>query len=134
MSGFDERWGRLARAASRMGDSPLPPAPDGARLLRRAAAARAGASPASRRLAPALALTLLWAAAIPAALPAWRASRAVWVRLVWALPAKGAPDLAAPPPPSSLPPKALGPPRLPPLPDIDLRPFAPSATPRKEPS
>jgi hypothetical protein len=82
MSGFERRWRRLARAASRAGDPPLPPPPDGARLLRLARAVpHAAAWPWARPVPSVLALALLWAMAVPALEPAWRGVRDAGARL-----------------------------------------------------
>jgi hypothetical protein len=120
MSDFDRRWRRLARAASRAATPPLPPPPDGGLLLRRATVASPAAPQWPRALATAAAVGLLWAVALPAAVPAWRASHALFVRLGASAPVPpvlGAPALAAPAVPRLLPSAALSTPGLPPLPD-----------------
>jgi hypothetical protein len=132
---FDERWRDLVRAAARAGEPPLPRVPDGARLHRRAAAAVERRPARSGRPLAALAVGLLWAVAIPAIPPAWRASQALLSRLgAPVLPVSAAPAAGAPALPRALP--ALVPPRpLPlPLPDLDLRPHVPAVSPVKEPS
>ena len=111
MSDFDRRWQRLARAAARASAAPLPPAPDGARLLRRAKDGAVAVAPWPRPLASALAVGLLWAVAGLAATPAWRVAREALVRLE-----PGSPHV-----PSTLPSPALAKPRLPPLPDLSRR-------------
>lgn len=111
MSDFDRRWRGLARAAARAGAAPLPPAPDGARLLRHAKEEAISVARWPRPLANALVVGLLWAVAVPAATPAWRVAREVLVRL----------EAGAPHVPSTLPSPALAKPRLPPLPDLSRR-------------
>jgi hypothetical protein len=127
MNPFAERWRRLGRAAAAAGEPPLPPAPDGARLQRLAAAHRP--APRARRglLPSTVALALLWAVALPAATTAWRTARdlAGLVAASAPVPALGALKAQAPPWPSV---PAIAPPRLPPLPGFVARP------PRGEPS
>jgi len=118
MSDFDRHWRRLVRAASGAGAAPVPHAPDGARLQRRAAAA-AGPVPRPWRqpLPSAVAIALLWAVALPAAQPAWHGAREVLARLAVSAPVRACcPALPSPPVPSTAP--ALASPQLPPPPDL----------------
>jgi hypothetical protein len=123
MSDFDRRFKLLARAAARAIEPPLPPPPDGARLRRLAEAAGAcRPRPWGEPLPSAVALALLWAVALPAAGPAWRAARGVAVRLASSATAPAcctARPAAQLPSPPSAPELAL--PRLPPLPNLPVR-------------
>ena len=123
MSDFDVRWKRLARAAARAGAAPLPPAPDGASLLRHAKGGTGAGAPGPRPLAVAFAVGLLWAVAVPAVGPAWRTGRESLARLEARAGGRGTRGsaVAAPAVPSSLPSNALAKPQLPRLPHLSRR-------------
>lgn len=137
MNGFDRRWRLLVRAASRAGEAPIPDVPDGALLQRRAAAAGESAAPPWRQAwTSGLAVALLWTAAMPAALPAWRSVRDVLTRLAESAAAPACCSVSSVPAvPSTPSAPTLALPRLPPRPDFLLRrgwPDPPTEAPPKE--